>query len=253
MQTTCCIPNALNSRNNGNLNTAEEPKFLSGVFGERVLETDILKVLGQQIEQGLKNGGIGGKIVKRLQKKEWCAMRLLTVTEDKTAELSFYNSDKMSVNLAFAEYCDIKLSELQKIADGYILCSYSFVCYQETFDSPAKFEYRFESLPLSTENYVIKDGELWGFFFQAHYRSCAVPGFSNREPRQSVLYLDLSNVVSMSRYDGRQDRYSEEICWFLLRKDEIDFDFSPGSCIGKDSPYYAYLKNIQGVACLDHR
>lgn len=180
-------------------------------------------------------------------------MRLLTVTEDQTAELSFYNSDRMSVNLAFAEYCDIKLSELQKIADGYILCAYSFACYRETFDSPAQSEYRFESLPLSAENYVIKDGELWGFFIQAHYRSCAVPEFSGREPRRSVLYRDLSNVVSMSRYDGRQDRYSEEVCWFLLRKEEIDFDLSPGSCIGKDSPHFAVLKNIQVEAYLGHR
>lgn len=180
-------------------------------------------------------------------------MRLLTVTEDKTAELSFYNSDKMRVNLELTEYGDKMLSELQKIADRYILCAYSFACYQETFDSSAKFVYQFESLPFSTENYVLKDGKLWGFFFQAHYRVCAAPKFSNREPRRSVLYLDLSNVVSMSRYDGRQDRYDETVCWFLLRKDEIDFVFSPGSCIDKDSPHFAFLKNIQLEACLGHR
>lgn len=180
-------------------------------------------------------------------------MRLLTVTENQTAEFSFYNSDRKILNLEYTEYNEEKMAELQKIADRYILCAYSFACYQETFDGTAKFVYRFESLPLSTENYVMKEGKLWGFFFQSQYRICAVPEFFSRNPRKSVLYLDLSNVVSMSRYDGRQNRYDEEVFWFLLRKDELIFDFSPGTCIGRDSPYFAFLKNIQGEACLGRR
>ena len=180
-------------------------------------------------------------------------MQLLTVTEDNTSELSFYNSDRLCLNLGYTEFSDKMLPELQEIADSYILCAYSIACYQETFDGTAQFVYQFESLPISSDSFVMKDGKLFGFFVQAHYRFCAVPEFSGREPRQSVLYLDLSNAVSMSRYDGRQDRYSEEVCWFLMRKDELNFDFSPGSCIDKNSPYYACLENIQNKACSGRR